>query len=130
MSQNLNLHKLLLGFLCLFFTGMGDCYSQNDLPSPSPNIQTITSGSLVIPMDNAMQSVSGYFNLKAYGLVNHLLQNNIPVKWAIKAGKSKDGIDFSADAQRVKPSVQFANWFDFKCGHSLLIVPMQPQQNC
>jgi hypothetical protein len=89
---------------------------QNDLPNPTANIETIPIGSLVIPMDNSMQSNAGYFNLKAYGLVNFLLQNNIPVKWAIKVGKAKDGIDFSADAQRIKPSVQFPNWFDFRCG--------------
>ena len=90
--------------------------AQNDLPSPTANMQTITTGSVVIPMDNLMQSYGGYFNLKAYGLVNYLLQNNIPVKWAIRAGKGKDAIDFSTNAQRVKPSVQFPNWFDFRCG--------------
>lgn len=116
MSQKINPGKLVVGLIYLFFRGAIECYSQNDLPSPSANIQTIRSGSLVIPMDNTLQSVSGYFNLKAYGYINYLLQNNIPVMWAIKAGKAKDGIDFSADAQRIKPSVQGIGWRDFRCG--------------
>jgi len=104
---------LALGML---FMSCTESNAQNDLPSPTANMQTITTGSVVIPMDNLMQSYGGYFNLKAYGLVNYLLQNNIPVKWAIRAGKGKDAIDFSTNAQRVKPSVQFPNWFDFRCG--------------
>ena len=114
------LHESCVKF---FFLAMGMLFmsctesnAQNDLPSPTANMQTITTGSVVIPMDNLMQSYGGYFNLKAYGLVNYLLQNNIPVKWAIRAGKGKDAIDFSTNAQRVKPSVQFPNWFDFRCG--------------
>ncbi|REK07252.1 MAG: T9SS C-terminal target domain-containing protein [Bacteroidetes bacterium] len=67
-------------------------------------------------MDNAKQSIPGYFNLRAYGLVNLMLQNDIPVKWAIRSGKSKDGNDFSANARRILPSTQFPNWFDFRAG--------------
>src|SRR5438552_2042814 len=56
-----------------------------DLPGPAPNLELIPAGSLVIPMDNAHQTLVAPFNIKAYGLVNNLLQNKIPVKWAIKA---------------------------------------------
>ena len=75
-----------------------------DLPPPPSNPQLITSGSLVIPMDNDKQNLLAPFNLKAYGLVSDLLQNDIPVRWAIAAGKAKDGIDFTAGAKRVAPS--------------------------
>lgn len=80
--------------------------AQNDLPSPSSNIQSIKSGALIIPMDTNFQKRPGYYNLKAYGLVNELLQNEIPVRWAIKAGKTRTSlgsIDFSANVTRVYP---------------------------
>ncbi len=67
-------------------------------------------------MDNTNQAVPGYFNLKAYGLVNYLLQNNIPVKWAIKAGKAKDGIDFTCFAARAFPSFTAPASYNFKAG--------------
>ena len=98
--------------LCLFL-GIFSLKSlaQNELPgSFLANSQTIKVGSLIIPMDTAHQSVPGYFNLKAYGLINALLQNEIPVKWAIKKGKTKpivlgapkDGFDFTVVANAVK----------------------------
>lgn len=80
--------------------------AQNDLPSPSSNIQSIKNGALIIPMDTNFQKRPGYYNLKAYGLVNELLQNEIPVRWAIKAGKTRTSlgsIDFSANVTRVYP---------------------------
>ncbi len=115
LSQKLSRSIFLLQF-CAYLIIYTNARAQNDLPNPSANIQLIPTGSLVIPMDNTWQLQSGYFNLKAYGLVNYLLQNNVPVKWAIRAGKLKDEIDFSADAQRIRPSVGFSNWYDFKCG--------------
>jgi hypothetical protein len=55
-------------------------------------------------MDNTLQvNNSGDFNLKAYGLVVYLLNNNVHVKWSIRAGKAKDGIDFTASAEQIKP---------------------------
>ncbi len=75
-----------------------------DLPFPSSNQQLVPKGSLVIPMDNDKQSLVGPFNIRAYGLVNDLLQNDIPVKWAIRAGKAKDAVDFTAMAGQVSPS--------------------------
>lgn len=57
-------------------------------------------------MDTLYQKHPGYFNMKAYGLVNELLQNEIPVKWAIKAGKTRTAsgsIDFTTTATRIFP---------------------------
>jgi Neisseria PilC beta-propeller domain len=75
-----------------------------DLPSAVANMELIEAGALVIPMDNTNQSVVAPFNLKAYGLVNRLLQNEIPVQWAISATKVKDGVDFTVAAERVRPT--------------------------
>jgi len=79
--------------------------SDPDLPGAQANIEIIPAGSYVIPMDNTNQSIVAPFNLKAYGLVNQILQNNIPVKWAIRSGKAKDAADFTASAFRISPSV-------------------------
>ncbi len=72
-------------------------------PNPVPPPEDIFAGALVIPMDNVNQGNAGgtTFNLRAYGLANALLQNGIPVKWAIKPGKSKDDEDFSANVTRI-----------------------------
>jgi hypothetical protein len=82
-------------------------YAQNtDLPGPTPNLQTLPAGSYVIAMDNTLQvNSSGDFNLKAYGLIVYLLNNNVHVKWSIKAGKAKDGVDFTANAEQLKPTL-------------------------
>ncbi|MBK7886118.1 MAG: T9SS type A sorting domain-containing protein [Bacteroidetes bacterium] len=80
--------------------------AQNDLPGPVANNQLIKSGSYIIAMDTNYQKHPGYFNMKAYGLVNELLQNEIPVKWAIKAGKTRTAagsIDFTTTATRIFP---------------------------
>ncbi len=71
-------------------------------PNPVPP-ETIPAGSLIIPMDNINQgdAAGTIFNLRAYGLANLLLQRSIPVKWAIKPGKSKDGSDFMVNVTRV-----------------------------
>jgi hypothetical protein len=53
-------------------------------------------GTLIVPMDATYQNF-GMF--KAYGLVYRLLQNGVPVRWAIGDPKSPDlfnGVDFSA----------------------------------
>jgi uncharacterized repeat protein (TIGR01451 family) len=88
----------------------------DDLPNPPAQIETIPAGSLIIPMDNTLQAIGSPFNITAYGLVNRLLQNGIPVKWIIKAGKAKDGVDFSATAQRVKPTAAAAATLSFAGG--------------
>lgn len=89
-----------------------------DLPSPDANLQTLANGSYVIAMDNSLQlNTAGDFNLKAYGLVVYLLNNNIRVKWSIKAGKLKDAIDFTASAEQLKPTlIAGGTNRDFKAG--------------
>ncbi|HEY2955596.1 MAG TPA: hypothetical protein VGK89_10160, partial [Candidatus Eisenbacteria bacterium] len=87
-----------------------------DLPGPSANLQVVKAGSLVIPMDVAHQGTPAPFNMKAYGLANVLLQNNIPLKWVIKAGKAKDAIDFTATAARIRPTAIAAASQDFRAG--------------
>lgn len=68
-------------------------------------------------MDNSLQALGGTpFNLKAYGLINFLLHSNIPVKWAIAAGKSKDAIDFSASAVPLLFKVTITNTYNFRAG--------------
>ncbi len=102
--------------MLLSFVFSGILFSQ-DLPSPAANLKTLASGSYVIAMDNTNQANNNNeFNLKAYGLIVHLLNNNVKVKWVIKAGKLKDGIDFSVNASRIKPSTATAANFDFKSG--------------
>ena len=102
------------GYLFLFLSFlMLKSVAQNELPSAvKAQVQSITAGSLIIPMDTLLQIKPGYFNLKAYGLVNALLQNEIPVKWAIRKGKTKNNaasIDFSTASSgvtRIFPDTQ------------------------
>jgi hypothetical protein len=107
---------LVILFTCLVSLPI---QAQNrDLPGPSGNLQTIPSGSYIIPMDNTLQvNSSGLFNLKAYGLIVHLLNNKVKIRWAIRAGKLKDGIDFSAMAEQIKPApIAGASLRNFKAG--------------
>jgi uncharacterized repeat protein (TIGR01451 family) len=67
-------------------------------------LELIPANSLVIPMDNTLQSIGAPFNLRAYGAVQRLLWAGIPVKWVIQPGKVKDGVDFTATAARIYPS--------------------------
>ncbi len=79
-------------------------YAQ-DLPGRAPNIETIPSGSYIIPMDDTYQSNgAGQYVLTAYGLVYALLNNDIPVKWVIKSGKERNDVDFSALCARKYPT--------------------------
>ncbi|MDH3368290.1 MAG: hypothetical protein OEO17_10625, partial [Gemmatimonadota bacterium] len=86
-----------------------------DTPGPSPNLQRISMGSLIIPMDGK-QTLVAPFNISAYGLVNDFLQNNIPVKWAIRAGKAKDGVDFTGQARQVAPTTGGTSLLTFAGG--------------
>ena len=72
-----------------------------DLPNPDPNLQTAPAGTLVIAMDNINQAKPGYFNLKAYGLVVTLMNNDKNLRWVITAGKAKNGTDISVPAYSV-----------------------------
>ncbi len=76
------------------------------------------AGSYVIAMDTTNQSIpSGKpFNIKAYGLVNYLLQNHIPLSWAIAGSKGKDGVDLSVAAELVYPSQGTVATVDFRAG--------------
>ncbi|HWY97861.1 MAG TPA: hypothetical protein VNY36_02140, partial [Bacteroidia bacterium] len=102
--------------------GGGACHTNPDLPSPTSNIQTVTAGSLVIPMDNSHQNLwlGRPFNTKAYGLVRALLMQDIPVKWVIKSGKIKDSSDFSANAFQEYPTVTAASLQYFKSGEFIV----------
>jgi hypothetical protein len=88
-----------------------------DLPGARTNLEMIATGAYIIPMDTNLQNIgSTYFNMKAYGLVNELLHSNIPVKWAISAGKVKDAADFVAYAKRFSPSTNAASSRSFYSG--------------
>jgi len=93
----------------------------NDVPPFTPHPQTMRAGALVIAMDNTNQNLVAPFNMKAYGLVNNLLHNNVPLKWVIRTGKAKDGIDFTASAQRIAPTTTATTTYNFKAGP--VIVP-------
>ncbi len=87
-----------------------------ELPPPTANMQLIPAGSLIIAMDNDKQNIGAVFNLKAYGLANKLLWENIRLRWAIRAGKAKDGIDFTVEAQRILPTAIGPATLDFRGG--------------
>lgn len=108
----MKLTKLLIALLVLLTSNL----KAQDLPSPPPNIQTLPAGSLVIAMDNTNQSNPGYFNLKTYGLVISLLNNNKHLRWIITAGKVHDGTDFTITAERLYPSSTTASIKNFKAG--------------
>src|SRR6266480_7804489 len=105
--------------IALIFAASFTSNAQNrDLPSPTANLQTLAAGSYVIAMDNTLQTnTAGNFNLKTYGLVVYLLNNNIKINWSIKSGKSKNGIDFTATAEQFQPTLISGGISrDFKAG--------------
>jgi hypothetical protein len=107
---------ILLALLLVLTFKLG---AQNkDLPGAVSNLQSLDAGSYVIAMDNTLQANSaGNFNLKTYGLVVHLLNNNVKIKWSIKTGKIKDGIDFTAMAEQFQPTlISGGISSDFKAG--------------
>jgi uncharacterized repeat protein (TIGR01451 family) len=79
-------------------------------------IETLPSGSYIIPMDNTLQPGAGGFNLKSYGLAVRLLHAGVPLKWIINPSKGKDGVDFTASAARIKPSAAGAATLSFRAG--------------
>ena len=106
--------------LCFFVFISCKLFAQKDLPNPPPDFQSIPAGSFVIAMDTSYQKIvpvgQAPFNLKAYGLINKLLQNGFPVKWAIRAGKTLNGIDFTAQAERIFPSTTAPAMMNFRGG--------------
>jgi hypothetical protein len=93
--------KALAGLFVLCLIAMAVSAQAPSNPPPPP--ENIAVGALIIPMDNYHQGNDAQttFNLRAYGLANLFLQNNIPVKWAIKPGKAKDAVDFTANVTRI-----------------------------
>eukprot|EP01119_Soliformovum_irregulare_P005750 TRINITY_DN17504_c0_g1_i1.p1 TRINITY_DN17504_c0_g1~~TRINITY_DN17504_c0_g1_i1.p1 ORF type:complete len:245 (+),score=24.57 TRINITY_DN17504_c0_g1_i1:335-1069(+) len=119
---------LFLFISCLLFLGAnaGDL----ELPNPGANMELIPAGSLIIPMDQAYQSLTGEpFNLRAYGLVVQQLWNLVPVKWAIRSGKSKDTADFTASAARLYPSPRSATTIAFRGGPFIFPNPSMALMN-
>jgi uncharacterized repeat protein (TIGR01451 family) len=78
--------------------------------------ENLPSGSYVIAMDNTLQGSGGEFNIRAYGLAVRLLHAGVPLKWVINPAKTKDGIDFSANASRIAPSAAASANRHFKAG--------------
>jgi hypothetical protein len=105
----------LIGAVLLFTLSFA-LPARAELPPPAANMELIPAGSLVIAMDNDKQNIGAVFNLNAYGLANHLLWESIRVKWAIRAGKAKDGIDFSVMAQRILPTATGPAMQNFRGG--------------
>lgn len=106
-------------WLCvLFLFSIRLSLAQNtDLPTPTANLQTLPANSYVIAMDNTNQlNNSSVFNYKSYGLIVYLLNNNVKIKWAITAGKAKDGNDIVVNAVRIKPTLGTSASFNFKAG--------------
>lgn len=83
-------------------------------------------------MDNDKQALNGEpFNLSAYGLIYALLDQGVPLHWVIKSGKSKDEIDFSANAARVYPSPTAGAMQDFRASAFMIDVSsVQAQVSC
>lgn len=107
--------KTLLFYLFALTITRMSVFAQ-DIPSPTAKNQSLPTGSYVIAMDNTLQGTAGIINLNAYGLVTYLLNNNIRVRWVINSAKTKDGIDFSVNASRIKPTAATAALCDFRAG--------------
>ncbi len=112
------------GTITATVTVIGSCIPlrNTDLPNPESHFIKAPAGTLVIPMDNTLQVTSGHFNLKAYGLVVSLLNNKVPVRWIIKAGKLHDGIDFTANASQLYPTSGTAASTNFSGGPMLIFM--------
>jgi uncharacterized repeat protein (TIGR01451 family) len=104
-TNNRSLQKSTGNALAKFFVLCFFAFSVTGQAPPEVPLapENIEAGALVIAMDNVNQgnAAGTTFNLRAYGLANILLQNDIPIKWAIKSGKSKDDEDFAVDVTRI-----------------------------
>lgn len=114
-------------FLFFILISIGPAFSQ-DVGSPVPNLQPLPGGSYIIAMDNTWQTndnaipFNRYFNLKAYGLIVHLLNNKIKVKRIIRTGKGKDQVDFTAPTVMVQPTIEATPTVrDFKAGPFVIL---------
>ena len=81
--------------------------------------QSFFAGSLIIPMDTNTTTTTGASHTaynqnlgmwKAYGLVNKLLSNGIPVYWAINQSKTFSGTDFTATVQDLRTTTNLGTW--------------------
>jgi gliding motility-associated-like protein len=109
--------KERLAILVLFLLSGADVvFCQINNYNPPLNTQVIPKGSFIIGMDNFTQSKGSLFNLKAYGLVNFLLKNNIPVKRIIKSKSNIGDTDFGVSAQLLYPAAGSASNYNFKAG--------------
>lgn len=121
MKQYSTISLKVLPLLCaLLLTAIAEAQNA-DLPNPTAHIQKVPAGTYVIAMDNALQSNPGYFNVKAYGLVVKILNNRKAVCWAIRSGKSKDDVDFSAPARQLFPVASASTPRNFKAGPFLIL---------
>ena len=69
-------------------------------PCATATPTTFAPGSLIIPMDTTSQNFGMW---KAYGLVYKLLQNGVPVRWAIADLKSSTAdVDVSVSSVKDK----------------------------
>ena len=63
--------------------------------------ETIPKGSFIVDMGVAPQTVDNA--LKPYGMIWELLHDHyVPIKWSIKDGKGKDGIDFTYNGKNYR----------------------------
>ncbi|MEW5852151.1 MAG: tandem-95 repeat protein [Myxococcota bacterium] len=68
--------------------------------------QTFATGSYIIPMDTTYQD---YGMLRAFGLLNRLLRNNITVYWIVRVGKAHGSPDFIASSTDVESGATITN---------------------
>ena len=115
--------KALAGLFLLCMVAIAVSAQAPSNPAPPP--ENIPAGALVIPMDNVNQgdAAGTTFNLRAYGLANLFLQNNIPVKWAIKPGKAKDDVDFAANVTRISGDAGVSGPADVSFSGGPFIIP-------
>ena len=110
----------------LMLVSVHSLIAQNDLPTPTANVKQVKTGSLIIAMDTVLQKKPGYFNMKAYGLVNFILQNEIPVMWAIRTTKTRTAggsFDYAAITTRISPDTLSMGAQYFRCGSFIIDTP-------
>jgi hypothetical protein len=102
-----------------------------------PQSITATAGSLIIPMEKVGIATQAPFDQnngmwKAYGLVNRLLQNGIPVNWAIKpfsSPKSFNDIDFTVTTVTDKRTGTSIGPWDYRGGPFIINAADVPAAN-
>jgi hypothetical protein len=103
-------------------------------PAPASAVSTnFAAGSLIIPMDTDTTANHASFNQnqgmwKAYGLLYRLLQNGIPVRWAIASPKTTtNDVDFNVSSvSEVRTSTALGSW-DYRGGPFIIDSADAPQ---